>query len=97
MTNNVQVSVPLDSVYAVYTGKANSCCCGCTGKYTYNNKNRDYASKNRGYEVQNSEICDSAVKRIYNQIVNDPRVMIEDGYLIVETETRVKLAFFINE
>ncbi len=96
MNNEMPINVPFESVYSVYTGKVHTCCCGCAGKHTYISSHRDFASKNRGYEVQDSEICDSAVKRIYNQIVNDPRAVVEDGYVMVETETRLKVAYFKN-
>jgi hypothetical protein len=89
--------ISFDSVYSVYTGKAGKCCCGCAGKHTYVSTHRDFSTNNRGYKVEDHEICDSAAKRIFNQIVNDPDAKVDDaGFITVESDTRLKIAYFKN-
>lgn len=58
----------LDQVRSVYSGIYGKCCCGCAGKHSYRSDLREEASKNRGYPVQDDEVSDLAVKRIYNKI-----------------------------
>lgn len=89
-------SIPFEAVYSVYTGKAGKCCCGCAGKHTYVSSHRDFSTKNRGYTVEDHEINDTAAKRIYNQIVNDPDAKVDEnyGFITVETDTRLKIVYF---
>jgi hypothetical protein len=95
MYMNVQ-SIPFESVMSVYTGKANKCCCGCSCKHTYVSAHRDESSKSRGYAVEDHEINDSAAKRIYNQIINDPNAELNEdyGFVSLQNETRLKIVYF---
>lgn len=91
-------SIPFESVRSVYTGKANKCCCGCSGRHTYVSAYRDESSKNRGYTVEDSEINDSVAKRIYNQVINDPNAQLDEdyGFVSLQTETRLKVVYLKN-
>jgi hypothetical protein len=55
-----------DDVVSVYSGKAYACCCGCSGKYWYNSKYKDFGNKIRGYPIEDEEVSDRNVKRILN-------------------------------
>lgn len=91
-------SIPFESVRSVYTGKARHCCCGCAGKYTYVKQYQEESSKSRGYPVEDHEVNTTAAKRIFNQIVNDPDAVYDEayGFISVETETRLKVAYLKN-
>lgn len=65
MITNIQ-DVTVDDVMSVYSGRANTCCCGCAGKHTYNSKHIHTATRDRGYKVRPEEVCDRTVKRILN-------------------------------
>ncbi|OGM01486.1 hypothetical protein A3K72_01665 [Candidatus Woesearchaeota archaeon RBG_13_36_6] len=53
-----------EQVESVYSGKPHVCMCGCAGTYYYSSKNREYASKDRGYKVTDDEVNDKMVKKI---------------------------------
>jgi hypothetical protein len=61
----------LENVSSVYVGKSGICCCGCSGTYWYATEHKDWASKNRGYEVGLHELHDGKVKRVFNKIVKN--------------------------
>jgi hypothetical protein len=72
--------IDVSKVYSVYVGK-DGCRCGCRGTYSYASAHREFASKNRGYEVTDDEINDkriaSMTKKINKLIAensNDPRI-----------------------
>src|ERR1035437_3145597 len=56
--------IDVNEVSCVYSGKSNTCYCGCAGKYSYNPAHVEYSSKNRGYAVTSEEIDIKVVKRI---------------------------------
>ena len=53
-----------ENVMSVYSGKADSCRCGCSGKYYYSSNMVGEASEHRGYEVRADEVNDGMVKRV---------------------------------
>ena len=55
-------AIELEKVSSVYSGKSGRCCCGCSGKYTYAQAHRDWASKNRGYPVMDEDVNDRVVR-----------------------------------
>ena len=55
-------------VMSVYSGKANKCCCGCSGKHTYAKAHQEAGSKDRGYEVGDEECNDRTVTLILRKI-----------------------------
>ena len=59
----------LANVASVYSGKRDACMCGCKGKYSYASAHRDWAAKNRGYEISDDEVSDRSVKTIFNKIL----------------------------
>lgn len=52
-------------VQSVYSGRANTCCCGCAGNHRYpSGPMRLEAGTARGYEVTDDEVSDRSVKRV---------------------------------
>lgn len=52
-------------VQSVYSGRANTCCCGCAGNHRYpSGPMRLEAGTARGYEVTDDEVSDREVKRV---------------------------------
>ena len=58
------MDLTLDDVASVYVGRVNRCCCGCSGKHTYNPQHREVSSLQRGYEVSMEECNTATVKRV---------------------------------
>jgi len=48
--------INVNDVASVYSGKSNTCYCGCAGTYSYNPQHVVYSSKSRGYEVLPEEV-----------------------------------------
>lgn len=90
------MTITFESILQVYTGKANTCCCGCAGKHTYTSRYQNESSISRGYPVLPEEVDDAAARRIFNSIINDPSAVVDEefGFVRVETSTRVKIAYF---
>lgn len=54
-----------DKVDSVYSGKRNSCCCGCKGKHSYRASSTQ-ASKEWG--TVNDRVVDQMVKKVKTQV-----------------------------
>ena len=81
-------------VTSVYSGKANRCCCGCSGKHYYKNETRKEAGKNRGYEIEDEEISDSMVKRIIKKIQENSNIADnQKTYISIELSERLYIAY----
>lgn len=85
MTTTKVEEIKIEDVLSVYSGKADSCCCGCAGKHYYksNTDDRNAASKERGYPVQDDEVSDSMIKKV-TRIVNEA---IKAESIQVDSET----------
>jgi hypothetical protein len=86
-----------DKVSSVYVGKKGRCCCGCSGTHFYKNETREFASKNRGYEVLDEEINDDKVKRVINKIKK--YIIISDSsdtYISVTIGNTLYIAYISN-
>lgn len=82
--NTSKMTEPLkpELVAMVYSGKLNTCCCGCAGTYSYNPTFQAEASKDRGYEVVAEELNQKAITRIVNLInMHQSEVEVLDDYL----------------
>ena len=90
------MTLTLDNVASVYSGKAGRCCCGCSGKHTYASALRAEASKSRGYEVRDEEINDRTVRMIFNKVMKayykDVTKISETCYSY-ETDTRLYVVY----
>ena len=91
-----------DEVFTSYTGRP-GCMCGCSGKYSYKKSMRKWASKARGYKVDDDEISDVAVKRMINKfkkLLSQGEELVyaesfsDEGYFFYETETRYNAIYF---
>lgn len=90
------MTLTLDNVASVYSGKVGRCCCGCSGKHTYASALRDEAGKSRGYEVRDEEINDRTVKMIFNKIMKayyKDVTKINETCYSYETETRLYVLY----
>lgn len=98
--------ININDVRSVYSGQNGKCCCGCAGKHTYPSKYQKEASKDRGYEVGDEEVCDRTVKLIVNKMNkylkipgNKPeyttKKMLKELISIVRGE-RLYIAYFIK-
>lgn len=96
MTDNNFEPITTDQVLSTYNGKANSCCCGCSGKHSYPTDPilRTLAGMNRGYSIDDDECSDRSMKLTINKL-NKNRTEVEDGgsYWCYETPTRVYIAY----
>ena len=68
------LSVKLEDVVSVYSGKNGSCCCGCSGKHSYAAAHRDFTSKNRGYAVTDDDINDKQVRRVFGLMIANAEI-----------------------
>lgn len=66
-----------DNIVKAYSGKANKCMCGCSGKYFHLKKNQVKAGEERGYAVGDDEINDAQVTKIFNKIAKNASDGIE--------------------
>lgn len=92
----------INTVQSVYSGKANSCCCGCCGKHYYASKHVVAAGKNRGYEVTPDEVNDRMVKRVVNIIngiydgtADGEKEFSENDFVSVVVGHRTYIAYFV--
>jgi len=76
MTKNTDVlnrvrALTTDDVMSVYSGKDGSCCCGCSGKHSYNPKHRVVAGRHRGYVIDDNEVNPAMVKKVLRIVQED--------------------------
>ena len=58
------MTLTVADVRSVYSGKAWSCCCGCSGTHSYASLLREEAGKDRGYPVTDDDVNDREVRRV---------------------------------
>lgn len=95
-------NVDASKVVKVYSGKANACACGCSGKYSYASQFRDVGSKGRGYKVDDDEVSDRSVKLIVNKLNKagpvtdvDKDGNAETDYAFAIVGERIYVAYFV--
>ena len=88
-----KIQLTPENVMSVYTGRANRCCCGCSGVHSYSEQHRAAASKNRGYPVKDDEIDDETVRRVIRHINRSKNAVDEGGHIIVASKTRWHIAY----
>jgi len=72
----IQLSALAD-VIQVYSGRANACCCGCSGKHTVASAHRAEAARRCGYAVADEDVSDRTVKLIYNKVAKAAEAGVE--------------------
>lgn len=89
------MTLTIDNVSSVYSGKINRCACGCAGKHTYSTAHKTWASKDRGYNVDDEEVNDRTVKTIFNKVMKASNMqMITPEIATFDTETRTYVVYF---
>jgi len=84
----------LSTVYKVYTGKANRCCCGCSGKYKIASQHRAFADQDRGYEHDDSDVNDVAVRRVVGRILASANPEDEGGHVYAVVGKTMYVAYY---
>lgn len=61
--------ITVDQVMKVYSGKPDTCCCGCSGTYRVNSQHLAMANANRGYDYNEpGDVNDKQVRKVVNLI-----------------------------
>lgn len=78
MSNPVSES----DILSVYHGKMNHCRCGCGGEYYYSSANIQFASVDRGGDVDSNDINDSMISKAVKHInKNIAKATVLSGYI----------------
>jgi hypothetical protein len=90
---DIQTLTPAD-VLSVYSGKNGRCCCGCSGKHSYNSASIAEATEHRGYAVTSDEVNDRQITRVL-RLIQAEGDKVEDGgnYISVEVGARLYVAY----
>ena len=80
----------LNGVYKVYSGKAGSCACGCSGKYSYTADGA--VNHNPGYDVSDM-VNERSVKIIAGKVMRDPNRIDEGEFVYVVKNDRILVAY----
>lgn len=80
----------VNDVYKVYSGKV-GCMCGCRGKYSYTADGAE--NHGPGYDVSDM-VNERSVKIIAGKVMRNPNVQFEDGFVFVEQDGRIQVAYF---
>ena len=82
----------ISKVYKVYNGKANRCCCGCSGKYATASALKEFADKDRGYEVD--DVNDVTVRKIVGKILASNKPVDEGDHVHATVGGRLLIAYY---
>ena len=83
----------LSKVFKVYSGKANHCACGCSGKYKVASVHKDFADKDRGYSYDGSDIDDTEVRKIVGKILASDNPVDNGDHVYAVVGKRMYVAF----
>lgn len=85
-----------------YAGRP-GCACGCNGRYSYRPETRELGGKDRGYEVDASEVRPRSVKATVDKINAAIRgefeidsLIFDREFISVESGNKVWTAYFIR-
>jgi len=84
----------LSRVFKVYNGRANSCCCGCSGKYFVAAAHKEFADKDRGYAYNDSDVNDVTVRKIVGKILSASNPIDEGGHVYAMVGQRMLIAYY---
>jgi hypothetical protein len=82
----------LSRVFKVYNGRANSCCCGCSGKYATASALKAFADQDRGYAVD--DVNDETVRKIVGKILSAANPKDEGGHVHATVGKRLLVAYY---
>lgn len=84
----------LHKVFKVYSGKAGSCMCGCSGKYKISSALREEANRDRGYDHNDQDVSDVTVRRTVGKILSAAKPVFESNYVYTVIGNRIHVAYF---
>jgi hypothetical protein len=84
----------LSRVFKVYNGKANRCCCGCSGKYHVASALREVADQDRGYPYDDKDVNDETVRKIVGKILSASKPKDEGDHVHATVGGRLYVAFY---
>lgn len=91
------MSIQLENVMSVYSGRVGSCCCGCSGKHTYAKAHQKAASKSRGYAVTDDEVNDKTVKLVVGKMNKEEKLDDDaDDVKSVTVGNRLYVAYLVR-
>jgi hypothetical protein len=82
----------LSRVFKVYNGRANTCCCGCSGKYATASALKAHADQDRGYVVD--DVNDETVRKIVGKILSAANPRDEGDHVHATVGKRLLIAFY---
>ena len=77
MTQSIITKIDVSKVSSVYSGKVNSCCCGCSGTHKYASAIADQGRRIRGYDIAADEVSDRSIKSIVNKVIKASKDGVE--------------------
>lgn len=88
----------MEDVVCVYKGNVNSCMCGCSGDYAYTERHRKYASKDRGYKVEDSEVNERKVNARLQRYYKEPqKPYVVNGYIFSKEIGSKQITVYLKE
>jgi len=75
----------LENIIKAYSGIANKCMCGCSGKYFYTSINKEAGAKEVGYSIDenvNDKRVEIILKHFYQKGVGEIEVIEDEGKYI---------------
>jgi len=66
MVKKALQSLSPSDIVSVYVGRANKCCCGCSGVHSYSTEHQAEASESHGYQVDN--VDDATVLKVLRTV-----------------------------
>ena len=82
----------ISRVFKIYNGQANSCCCGCSGKYATASAHKELADKDRGSVVD--DVNDETVRKIVGKILSADKPVDEGGHVYATVGKRLYIAYY---
>lgn len=77
LLTEVMPKIRIEDVLKAYSGKPDTCMCGCAGTYSYPKLRQKEGGEDRGYPVNDNEINDKRIKTIFNKFYNEDGIKIE--------------------
>ena len=82
----------LSRVFKVYNGRANACCCGCSGKYATASALKEIADRDRGYVID--DVNDETVRKIVGKILSAANPKDEGDHVHATVGKRLLVAYY---
>lgn len=91
--------IELANVKSVYSGRPNTCYCGCAGKHYYASAYKVQAGEERGYGVNNEEVNDRMVAKVVKYVNEhlDSADVYDDLYVTVPVSKNREYTVYLKE